>query len=150
MSRVTAAYTCATTSGVRASTPPSDAALAERYLQQISQLPLTIDQSSPQHQRVADQLAAAMRILRDEPRLASACTRALLSADDPVADVRTRIGAEIHRRVTAALGTGAWPEVVTTLETMFWGALIQAQTQAWDYADAADRLDTMVSLVLTD
>jgi hypothetical protein len=150
MSRVTAAYTCANPSGLRIPTPSNDAALAERYLRQISRLPLTLDPSSPPHQRVAEQLAAAMRILREEPRLAEACTRALLSADGPVADVRSRIGAEIHRRVTSALGTGAWPEVVTTLETIFWGALIQAQTQSLDYATAAARLDTMVSLVLTD
>ena len=91
-----------------------------------------------------------MRILRDEPRLAAACTRALLGADNPVADVQSRIGAEIHRRVTAALGTGAWPEVVTTLETIFWGTLIQAHTQSLDYETTADRLDTMVSLVLAD
>lgn len=91
-----------------------------------------------------------MRILRDEPRLAAACTRALLSTDDPIADVQARIGAEIHRRVTAALGTGAWPEVVSTLETIFWGTLIQAHTQALDYPTTADRLDTMVSLVLPD
>ncbi|MEZ0049012.1 hypothetical protein ABIA30_000002 [Mycobacterium sp. MAA66] len=150
MSRLTMAYSCANPSGPRTSTQPTDTALTERYLQQLSQLPLTVDPSSPPHERVAEQLAAAMRILRDEPRLAAACTRSLLSADDPVAEVRSRIGSEIHRRVTAALGTGAWPEVVTTLETMFWGMLIQAHTQSMDYATTAARLDTMVSLVLTD
>lgn len=150
MSRVTAVYTCANPSALRAPTPLHDAALAERYLSQISQLPLTVDATMPPYLRVTEQLAAAMRILRDEPRLAEACTRALLSADDPVAHVRARIGAEIHRRVTSALGTGAWPEVVTTLETIFWGELIQAQTQSLDYATAAARLGTMVSLVLAD
>jgi hypothetical protein len=149
MSRTTAAYTCAKASGLLASSPPNDAALAERYLKQLSGLPLTIDPLLPAHRRVVEQLASAMRILTNEPRLAAACTRALLSPDDPVAHVRSRIGAEMHRRVTAALGTGAWPEVVTTLETIFWGALVQTQTEALDYETALARLDTMVSLVLT-
>jgi AcrR family transcriptional regulator len=130
--------------------PSIDAVFAELYLDRMRQLPLTVDPAIPAQRRVSEQLRVVTMILADEPRLAVACTRALLGEDDAVADVRSQIGEELHRRVTAALGTGAWPEVVATLETVFWGALLQVQTQSLSYRTMATRLDTMASLILAD
>jgi hypothetical protein len=48
------------------------------------------------------------------------------------------------------LGTGAWPEVLTTLETVFWGALLQVQSRSVGYHTMAHRLDTMLSLILPE
>lgn len=130
--------------------PSIDAVFAELYLDRMRHLPLTVDPAIPAPRRVSEQLRVVTTILADEPRLAVACTRALLGEDDAVAEVRARIGEELHRRVTAALGTGAWPEVIITLETVFWGALLQVQTQSLSYPSMATRLDTMVSLILAN
>ncbi|MGE2712763.1 TetR/AcrR family transcriptional regulator [Mycolicibacterium litorale] len=131
--------------------PSVDAVLAELYLHRVSNLPLVVDPDSPVAARVSGQLRAVTLVMADEPTLAAACSQALLRADDPaVLSARNRIGAEVQRRIAAALGTGAWPEVQDTLETVFWGALLQVQSRAIDYRDMANRLDTMLSLILPD
>lgn len=127
-----------------------DAMFAELYLHRVSALPLVIEPGEDVAVRVGGQLRAITLVMADEPNLAAACSRALLCTDDAaVAAIRERIGAEVHRRVAAALGTGAWPEVMTTLETLFWGALLQVQSQSISYRDMANRLDTMLALILT-
>ncbi|MCU1696886.1 MAG: putative transcriptional regulator, TetR family [Mycobacterium sp.] len=126
-----------------------DAMFAELYLNRVTELPLVVDPTASLQSRVSVQLRAITLIVADEPRLAAACTQALLRHDDPaVDDVRGRIGAEVRRRLGAALGTGAWPEVLATLETVFWGALMQVQSRSVGYRTMANRLDTMLSLIL--
>ncbi|CQD12682.1 TetR family transcriptional regulator [Mycolicibacterium conceptionense] len=122
---------------------------AELYLDRVIQLPLEIDPATPATGRVTQQLTALTLLMADEPRLARACTQALVSTDDDmVDDVRSRIAAEVNRRISAALGGGAWPEVLATLEAVFWGALLQAQTGAMSYRQMARQLETMVSLIV--
>jgi AcrR family transcriptional regulator len=122
--------------------PSLDAMFAELYLNRITDLPLVVDASATIQSRVSHQLLAITLVVADEPRLARACTQALLRNDDPaVADVQARI---------AALGTGAWPEVLATLETMFWGALLQVQSRSIGYRTMATRIDTMLSLLLPE
>lgn len=136
---------------LRAHFPSMDAVFAELYLQHVTALPLTVDTSARIADRVSRQLSAVALILADRPGLAHACTTALLSTDDPaVAAPRARIAAEVRRRLGAALGTGAWPEVLDTLETLFWGALLRAQSREIDYRAMAERLATMVSLVVPE
>ncbi|KUI27604.1 TetR family transcriptional regulator [Mycobacterium sp. GA-2829] len=136
---------------VTAHFPSVDAVLAELYLDRVTALPLVIVADNPPAARVGGQLRAVALVMADEPTLAAACSRALLSSDEPaVAVARDRIGAEVQRRIAAALGTGAWPEVQAALETLFWGALVQVQSCAIDYRTMADRLDTMLSLILPD
>lgn len=136
---------------LRAHFPSLDAVFAELYLSRVIELPLVIDPLATGRARVSEQLRAITLVVADEPRLAIACTRALLGHDDPaVADARTRIAAEVRRRIAAALGTGAWPEVLETLETLFWGALLQVESQAVSYRTMATRLDTMVALILAE
>jgi hypothetical protein len=48
------------------------------------------------------------------------------------------------------MGMGAWPEVLQTLETLFWGALLQVESGAVSYRDMANRLDTMLALILPE
>lgn len=134
---------------VNARFPSVDAVLAELYLHRVSALPLTVDTGAAVAARVSGQLRAVTLVMADEPTLAAACSRALLCSDDPaVLTARDRIGAEVQRRIAAALGSGAWPEVQATLETVFWGALLQVQSRHIDYRDMAGRLDTMLSLIL--
>ncbi|MCW2734163.1 MAG: putative transcriptional regulator, TetR family [Mycobacterium sp.] len=136
---------------LRAHFPSLDAMFAELYLNRITQLPLVVDPTASIQARVSAQLRAITLVVADEPRLAVACTQALLRHDDAaVADVRARIAAEVGRRLSAALGAGAWPEVLATLETVFWGALLQVQSRALTYRTMADRLDTMLSLIIPE
>ncbi|MGV9801440.1 TetR family transcriptional regulator [Mycobacterium sp. NPDC003449] len=131
--------------------PSIEVVFAELYLHRVSALPLDIDPGADAAARVRDQLTAMTVLLADEPRLARACTQALVSTDDDaVTDVRARISAEVRRRIGTALGAGAWPEVLTTLESVFWGALLQAHTGAMSYRQMARRLEVMVALIVPD
>ncbi|MCV7286636.1 MULTISPECIES: TetR family transcriptional regulator [Mycolicibacterium] len=131
--------------------PTVEVVFAELYLHRLSVLPLVIDPAANHATRVSEQLSAITLLLADEPRLARACTEALVrSDDDAVADVRSRIVAEVRRRISTALGAGAWPEVLATLESVFWGALLQAQTGAMSYRQMARQLETMVALIVPE
>ena len=128
-----------------------DAMFAELYLNRITELPLVVDPMACVQTRVSDQLRAVTLVVADEPRLAVACTRALMrNGDAAVAEARTGIAAEVRRRIAAALGTGAWPEVLETLETLFWGALLQVESRAVTHRAMANRLDTMLALILPE
>ena len=129
--------------------PSIEVVFAELYLDRVIQLPLDIDPGTSTTDRVTQQLTALTLLMADEPRLARACTRAVMSTDDEmVDDVRGRIAVEITRRISTALGGGAWPEVLATLEAVFWGALLQAQSGAMSYRQMARQLETMVSLIV--
>lgn len=136
---------------LRAHFPSLDAMFAELYLARVSALPLVVDPMANLQDRVSDQLRAITLVVADEPRLAIACTRALLrNDDDAVANTRALIAAEVRRRIAAAMGAGAWPEVLETLETLFWGALMQIESGAVDYRPMTIRLDTMLALILPE
>lgn len=138
-------------SALSAHFPSLDAMFAQLYLSRVTDLPLSVDPSASLRARVSDQLRAITLVVADEPRLAVACTRALLRNDDlGVAEARTLIAAEVRRRIAAAMGMGAWPEVLETLETLFWGALLQVEPGAVSYRAMANRLDTMLALVLPE
>ncbi|MEV0670425.1 TetR family transcriptional regulator [Mycobacterium sp. NPDC050441] len=129
--------------------PSIEVVFAELYLDRVIQLPLEIDPAASATNRVTEQLTALTLLMADEPRLARACTQALMSTDDEmVADVRGRIAVEIARRISTALGAGAWPEVLATLESVFWGALLQAQSGAMSYRQMNRQLEMMVSLIV--
>ena len=53
--------------------------------------------------------------------------------------MRDRIGAEIHRRITSAVGPDAEPRIVSALEMTFFGALVNAGSGAFTYHQIADR-----------
>ena len=53
--------------------------------------------------------------------------------------MRDRIGAEIHRRITSAIGPDA-DHGRSALEMTFFGALVQAGSGAFTYRQIADRL----------
>lgn len=139
-----------TPTALRAHFPSIDAVFANVYLDRMRHLPLNVDPSIPAASRVSEQLRLITEIFDDEAQLAVVCTRALLGEDGNVAEIRTRIGEELHRRVTASLGAGAWPEVVTTLETVFWGALLQMKTGTLGRRTMAAHLETMAAVIIAD
>lgn len=124
--------------------------IAEVYLDLVRQVPYFTDVNDPMPVRVDKALRHLALVVADEPEVAAACTTALLGggADAAVRTVRDRIGAEIHRRVTSAIGPEADPRTVAALEMTFFGALVQAGSGAFSYHQIADRLGYVVSLIL--
>lgn len=126
--------------------------IAEIYLDLVRQVPYFTDVNDPMPARVDKALRHLALVVADEPEVAAACTTALLGggADPAVRSVRDRIGAEIHRRITSAIGPDADPRTVFALEMAFFGALVQAGSGAFTYHQIADRLAYVVGLILPD
>ena len=124
--------------------------IAEVYLDLVRQVPYFTDVNDPMPTRVKRVLHHLALVVADEPEVAAACTTALLGggADPAVRAARDRIGAEIHRRITSAVGPGAEPGTVSALEMAFFGALVQAGSGEFTYRKIADRLDDVVRLIL--
>ncbi|OBI49361.1 TetR family transcriptional regulator [Mycobacterium kyorinense] len=124
--------------------------IAEVYLDLVRQVPYFTDVNDPMPVRVDKALRHLALVVADEPEVAAACTTALLGggADAAVRSVRDRIGAEIHRRITSAIGPDADPRTVSALEMTFFGALVNAGSGAFTYHQIADRLAYVVGLIL--
>ncbi|SRX93471.1 hypothetical protein MSP7336_01709 [Mycobacterium shimoidei] len=124
--------------------------IAEVYLDLVRQVPYFTDVNEPMPVRVDKALRHLALVVADEPEVAAACTTALLGggADAAVRSVRDRIGAEIHRRITSAIGPDADPRTVAALEMTFFGALVNAGSGAVTYHQIADRLAYVVGLIL--
>ena len=88
-------------------------------------------------------------LLSDEPGLSAACSSALVGEGASVRSIRQRIHAEYHRRVCTTLRSGAWPEVVETLEFGLIGAPVQASCEG-GFHQTADQLAGVVAAVLPD
>jgi AcrR family transcriptional regulator len=125
-----------------------NALIAEVYLRLVQAVPLFTDVNQSTQQRVTAQLRELTLLVADEPELAAAATTALMGDEPDVRHVRDKIGMEVRRRITSALGPGAWPEVLTTLEMIFYGALVQAGTKSMTYYQMADRLDGVIALIM--
>jgi AcrR family transcriptional regulator len=125
--------------------------IAEVYLDLVRQVPYFTDVNDPMPTRVEQALRHLALVVADEPEVSAACTTALLSggADPAVTAARDRIGAEIHRRITTAMGPDADPTAVSALEMSFFGALVQAGSGEFSYREIADRLAYVVRLILT-
>ena len=104
-----------------------DHLLAEVLWRRMQALP-PVDESTTRsmHDRLVDAVQAMVLFSTESPGLVDACTVALLSTSPDVKHLRDRIGAQIHRRLSAALGHGVDPRVVGVLETTFAGALLTA------------------------
>ncbi|MCB0928638.1 MAG: TetR/AcrR family transcriptional regulator [Mycobacterium sp.] len=123
--------------------------IAEVYLDLIRAVPYFTDVNEPTVSRVDRALRSLALVVADEPEVAAACTTALMAGDDAtVRAARDRIGAEIHRRITSALGPDADPRTVAALEMTFFGALVQAGSGVITYHQIADRLTYVVTLML--
>jgi AcrR family transcriptional regulator len=123
--------------------------IAEVYLDLVRQVPYFTDVNEPMPARVDKALRHLALVVADEPEVAAACTTALLGGGDPaVQGVRMRIGAEIHRRITSAIGPDAEPRIVSVLEMTFFGALVNAASGAYTYHQIADHLAYAVGLIL--
>jgi AcrR family transcriptional regulator len=102
-----------------------DHLLAEVLWRRMQSLgPADVGQDRPVHERVRGTVRDMVLSATESPSLVDACTVALLSATPDVKHLRDLIGADIHRRLAAAVGPGVDPTVVRVLETSFSGALL--------------------------
>lgn len=125
-----------------------NALIAEVYLRLVRDVPVFTDVNHSTQERVTAQLRELALLVADEPELAAAATTALMGDEPEIRQVRDKIGLEVRRRIASALGPGAWPEVLTTLEMIFYGALVQAGTKSLTYYQMADRLDGVIALIM--
>jgi AcrR family transcriptional regulator len=98
--------------------------------------------------RVSATMADLALLVADEPELAAACTVAMLATDPDVKALRDRIGLEWRRRLVRALGEDAEPQVLSTLEFVISGALVQAGMGHMTYQELPDHLTRAVELVV--
>lgn len=146
-----AARTGSTARALTVHFPTKDALIAEIYLERLRALPLEVDGSAGVHDRLSAQVRAVAMLFGDQGRLASACNTALMRNDDPaIGPIRAAISTEIRRRIAAALGPGAWPEIHNTLETVICGALLQVGAGMLSYGRMVEHVDTMLGLLLPD
>jgi AcrR family transcriptional regulator len=125
-----------------------NALIAEVYLRRVQGVPLFTDVNQTTQERVTAQLRELALLVADEPEVAAATTTALMGDEPELRAVREKIGLEVRRRIASALGPGAWPEVLSTLEMIFYGALVGAGSGSYSYYQMADRLDSAIALVM--
>ncbi len=90
--------------------------------------PVDSDSGGSVHDRVGAAVRDMVLLTTETAALVDACTVALLSDNPDVKHLRDRIGAAIHRRLAAAVGSGWDPMVVPVLQTSYSGALVAAGT----------------------
>ena len=102
-----------------------DHLLAEVLWRRMQAAPGLVDLTLPLPERVAETVRT-MGFGSMGPPAVAACTTALLGDGPDVKRVRSRLGAEIGRRLAAALGAGGEPAVRDVLQITYTGALISA------------------------
>ncbi|MGB3486438.1 MAG: TetR family transcriptional regulator [Mycobacterium sp.] len=122
--------------------------VAEVFWRRLAGTPAPPNDSPDQTTRVVAVLRNIALLVADEPELAGAVSNALLGKDPDVEHLRLRIGSEIHRRLAAALGPGGDPDVISTLELLYAGALVRAGMGYASYQQIADLLERSARLVL--
>ncbi|HTY31414.1 helix-turn-helix domain-containing protein [Mycobacterium sp.] len=126
--------------------PSKSALVAAVYLRFLRDLPLHTDVQDTTPARVSATLRDMALMVADEPELMTACGAALMADDPAVKPLREEIGAEVSRRIGAALGPG-WPRAVkSALQMTFAGALMTARFVS--YQEIAGQLDEAVTLIL--
>lgn len=122
--------------------------IAEVCLRAVRAVPSCADVSYAPVVRVTEQLRRMALLLAAGPDVAAACATALMGTEPTLARIRQSIGLEVHRLIAAALGAGAWPEVVATLELTYAGAMAHAGACGLTCGQATDRLETAAALIL--
>jgi AcrR family transcriptional regulator len=131
-----------------------DHLLAEVLWRRMEALPaLDHDPAASPMERLSAELRVVGLFMADDTRLAAACTTALLGSGPEVFSLRVRFGAELHTRVTAALGDagmrGADAGAVLRGIDMAWsGAMLWAGMGHMPFAEVPDVLTDTARLLL--
>jgi AcrR family transcriptional regulator len=125
-----------------------DHLLAEVLWRRMQELgPPLVDTRRSLAERVAQTVVAMGLGTTDGPALAAACTTALLAPGPDVGRVRAQIGADIHRRLQAALGPEGDAALLRVLETTYIGAVLSAGLGHLDYAEVPARMAEAADLL---
>jgi AcrR family transcriptional regulator len=125
--------------------------VTEVFWRRLEALPETkVDRRRSVSARVAATMADLALLVADEPELAAACTVAMLANDPDVGLLRDRIGLEMRRRLTEALGGAFESDVLATLEFAISGALVHAGMGHLSYDELPAHLARAVALIVTD
>jgi len=122
--------------------------IAELYLRLVRTVPLFVDVNQTTHERVTQEIHALAMLGAEEPEVAAATTTALMGDEEELKPVREQIGIEVRRRLTAALGPGAPITVLSTVEYVFYGAMVRAGTGTMSYDAVGKHLDGVIELIL--
>jgi AcrR family transcriptional regulator len=126
-----------------------DHLVAEVFWRRLAALPpVHVDRRRTPSARVATAMRDLGAMVTDEPRLAAACTKALVADDPDVHPLRERIGGILHDRMADALGEDATPAILRALDLAVSGALISAGTGHFPYDEMSDRLAEVAQLVV--
>ncbi len=146
--------TIAQTAGVSAATAytyftSKDHLVAELLWRRYQNVHDPMEETAPTVlERVVAVLSTFALLVADEPRLARACSLALIADDADVHILRDLIGAETHQRLVRAGGSELSSEMIFTLELLVSGALIRAGTGHIPYHDLPKQLATSAALLL--
>jgi len=128
-----------------------DHLLAEVLWRRMESLPaVDTDLSVPMVQRVEEAVREMTPFAVSSPALVDACTVALISPHPDVAHLRDRIGAQTHRRLTAALGPAPDPLAVRVLEAAYRGALLTAGIGHMSFLDVPTFVAEAATLLFDD
>lgn len=131
--------------------PTKDVLIASIYLRRLQTLPLEVDTTGDVVDRLTAQVHLVANLFADHPHLGLACNIALMRNDDPgIVPVREAVSTEIRRRIAAALGSGAWPEINNTVETVICGALLQVGAGLLGYRQMIEHVEMMLRLLLPE
>lgn len=122
--------------------------VAEIFWRRLLSTPSPLTDSVDPATRVIAVLRHISLLVADEPELAAAVTGALLGKDPDVEHLRLCIGAEIHERLSAALGPDGDLDVLESLELLYAGALVQAGMGHVSYQRISSLLDKTARLLL--
>ncbi|MFE3262284.1 TetR/AcrR family transcriptional regulator [Nocardia sp. NPDC059091] len=114
--------------------------IAEVYWRRLTAATVDIPENADASTRAVAVLRQAALLLSEEPALASGISQALLGNDPDVAHLRVRIGAELHSRLSAAVGP-EHAQDLGHLELLYYGAMLQAGMGHLSYAEVADRME---------
>lgn len=123
--------------------------VAEVYWRRFNaQAPPPVDRRRSLVNRAAEVLSGFALVVAEETDLAAACTVALMADDPEVADLRARIGTELHRRLAEALEPDVTPAQLMTLELAVSGLLVQVGTGHMGYGAVPAHLTEVAGTVL--
>jgi AcrR family transcriptional regulator len=103
-----------------------DHLLAEVLWRRLQALPAGSDGGGGLVDRLNTVMRAMGLFMADDPKLAAACTTALLGSGPEVRALRVRFGTAVHDRLAAALGERADAAVLRSLELAYSGAMLWA------------------------
>lgn len=123
--------------------------VTDAFWRRLSALPgPSIDARRSVRARVRRALDDFATLAKAEPELLAATTIAMIADDPDVKHLRDRVGADIHRRLVAALGRDATPRILTALDLAMSGAMIRAGTGHLSYQDIPEQIAEIAEALL--